>query len=314
MPAPDAVRDSFTLRPLPPAVPGERIALDGAAGPVTLYAAGPPVAGVPPMLLVHSVNAAASAYEIRPVYEHFATRRRVYAPDLPGFGLSDRSDRIYTPRLMTDAIHDALDAIEARHGPVPVDVLGLSLGCEFVARAVVERPERFRSVALASPTSFGRRAPRRGPPGSHLGMPWLHKVFTQPLWSEQFFRALTHPKSVRFFLRKTFGSKVVDQGLWEYDWLTTRQPGARHAPFYFVSGFLFARDANALYESIDKPVWMSHGTVGDFTDYAWKSHMADRPNWRFTVYEGCGALPWFQARERFLADFGDFLGWVERAV
>jgi pimeloyl-ACP methyl ester carboxylesterase len=314
VPAPDAVRDSFTLRPLPPAVPGERIALDGAAGPVTLYAAGPPVAGVPPMLLVHSVNAAASAYEIRPVYEHFATRRRVYAPDLPGFGLSDRSDRIYTPRLMTDAIHDALDAIEARHGPVPVDVLGLSLGCEFVARAVVERPERFRSVALASPTSFGRRAPRRGPPGSHLGMPWLHKVFTQPLWSEQFFRALTHPKSVRFFLRKTFGSKVVDQGLWEYDWLTTRQPGARHAPFYFVSGFLFARDANALYESIDKPVWMSHGTVGDFTDYAWKSHMADRPNWRFTVYEGCGALPWFQARERFLADFGDFLGWVERAV
>jgi pimeloyl-ACP methyl ester carboxylesterase len=314
VPAPDAVRDSFTLRPLPPAVPGERIALDGAAGPVTLYAAGPPVAGVPPMLLVHSVNAAASAYEIRPVYEHFAARRRVYAPDLPGFGLSDRSDRIYTPRLMTDAIHDALDAIEARHGPVPVDVLGLSLGCEFVARAVVERPERFRSVALASPTSFGRRAPRRGPPGSHLGMPWLHKVFTQPLWSEQFFRALTHPKSVRFFLRKTFGSKVVDQGLWEYDWLTTRQPGARHAPFYFVSGFLFARDANALYESIDKPVWMSHGTVGDFTDYAWKSHMADRPNWRFTVYEGCGALPWFQARERFLADFGDFLGWVERAV
>ncbi len=303
VPAPDR----FSLRPLPPAVAGERIALNGAAGPVTLYAAGPSPADAPPLLLIHSVNAAASAYEIRPVYEHFAAQRRVYAPDLPGFGLSDRSERAYTPRLMTDAIHDALAAIEARHGPVPVDVFGLSLGCEFVARAVVEHPARFRSVALASPTSFGRRAPRRGPPGAHLGMPWLHKVFTLPLWSERFFSALTHPKSVRFFLRKTFGSKDIDQALWEYDWLTTRQPGARHAPFYFVSGFLFARDANVLYEALDKPVWMSHGTVGDFTDYAWKSHMAGRSNWRFTVYEGCGALPFFQRPAQFMADYEAFL-------
>lgn len=294
-------------RPLPPAVPGERIVLSGAAGPVTLYAAGPAQPGVPPLLLIHSVNAAGSAYEIRPVFEHFAARRAVYAPDLPGFGLSDRSDRPYTPRLMTDAIHDALDAIAARHGTVPVDVLGVSLGCEFVARAAVERPERFRTVALASPTSFGRSAPRRGPPGSHLGMPWLHKVFTLPLWSGPLFRALTHPKSIRFFLRKTFGASTIDEDLWAYDCLATRQPGAEHAPFFFVSGFLFSRDANALYESLRLPVWMSHGTVGDFTDYGWKGQLAGRPNWRFAVYEGCGALPFFQRPADFARDYEAFL-------
>ena len=305
MPADQSSRDGRA--PLPPAVPGERIALSGTAGAVTLYAGGPAGAGAPPMLLVHSINAAGSAYEIRPVFEHFAARRAVYAPDLPGFGLSDRSDRSYTPRLMTDAIHDALDAIAARHGTVPVDVLGVSLGCEFVARAAVERPERFRTVALASPTSFGRSAPRRGPPGSHLGMPWLHKVFTLPLWSGLLFRALTHPKSIRFFLRKTFGASTIDEGLWAYDCLATRQPGAEHAPFFFVSGFLFSRDANALYESLRLPVWMSHGTVGDFTDYGWKSQLAGRPNWRFTVYEGCGALPFFQRSADFARDYEAFL-------
>ena len=310
MPADASDAAAFAQRSLPPAVPGERIALHGAAGAVTLYADGPAVDGVPPMLLVHSVNAAASAYEIRPVYAHFAARRRVYAPDLPGFGLSERSERAYTPRLMTDAIHDALDAIAARHGPVPVDVLGVSLGCEFVARAVVERPERFRSVALASPTAFGRRAPRRGPPGSHLGMPWLHKVFTLPLWSAPLFRALTHPKSIRFFLRKTFGSTHIDEGLWAYDCLATRQPGAQRAPFFFVSGFLFSRDANALYEALDKPVWMSHGTVGDFTDYAWKSRLAGRSNWRFTVFDGCGALPFFQRPAQFVREYEAFLAAV----
>ncbi len=60
----------------------------------------------PPLLLVHSINAAASAYEVRPIFERMVATNRVYAVDLPGFGFSDRSKREYTPRLYTDAIHE----------------------------------------------------------------------------------------------------------------------------------------------------------------------------------------------------------------
>jgi pimeloyl-ACP methyl ester carboxylesterase len=45
------------------------------------------------MLLIHSVNAAGSVAEMRPVYAHYGASRTVYATDLPGFGFSDRSDR-----------------------------------------------------------------------------------------------------------------------------------------------------------------------------------------------------------------------------
>ena len=38
-----------------------------------------------PLLLLHSINASASAYEVKPLFEHYRQQRPVYAPDLPGF-------------------------------------------------------------------------------------------------------------------------------------------------------------------------------------------------------------------------------------
>ena len=62
---------------LPPAIEAERREHDGRAGRLSYYVAG---SGAP-LLLVHSVNAAASAYEMRPLFEHYRGSRRVYAVD-----------------------------------------------------------------------------------------------------------------------------------------------------------------------------------------------------------------------------------------
>lgn len=50
-----------------------------------------------PVVLVHSVNAAASSYEMRPLFESLRRTRQVFALDLPGFGRSARDARTYTP-------------------------------------------------------------------------------------------------------------------------------------------------------------------------------------------------------------------------
>jgi pimeloyl-ACP methyl ester carboxylesterase len=91
---------------LPLAFPAERRDLDSPAGRLSLYCARPDGAGngLPPLLLVHSINAAGSAAEVAPLFAHYRQQRAVYALELPGFGFSDRSDRAYTPRLMTDAL------------------------------------------------------------------------------------------------------------------------------------------------------------------------------------------------------------------
>lgn len=293
----------------PASLPGDRIALVAGGCPLACYLTRPEAgAAARPLLMVHSVNAAASAAELRPLHEHYGRQRPVYAPDLPGFGLSDRGARDYTPRLMTDALHAVLDAIARDHGPGPVDAIALSLGCEFLARAAVERPGALRSVALVSPTGFSGRRRRRGPPGSTLQVAWLYRTLSRPWLGEPLFRLLTRPGVIRYFLRRTFGSRRIDEALWAHDVATARAPGAWRAPVAFLSAGLFSADVNSLYEALREPVWMCHGVRGDFTDYRGRDSVEDRAHWRFEVFDS-GAIPWFEdtpgfirAYDRFLAD------------
>lgn len=297
--------------PLPNAVSGDRRELSGRLRKLSYYVAGPVQSDAPPLLLIHSINAAGSAHEVRPLHDHYRAHRMVYSVDLPGYGFSDRSDRDYTIRLMTDAIHAMTEEIGQRHGPAPIDALALSLSSEFLARAAREAPVRFRTVALVSPTGFDQKAPWNGPPGSNRGKQWLYDTFTVRLWSRGFYDLLTSRRSVRFFLEKTWGGKNIDQGLLEYDLLTTRDPGAHRVVYRFVSGFLFSADITHIYESLAMPVWMSHGVRGDFTDYRHALAFSARPNWSFDVFE-TGALPHFEVPADFIARYDAFLARAAR--
>ncbi|MSQ74459.1 MAG: alpha/beta hydrolase [Rhodoferax sp.] len=298
-----------TVSRLTPALPAKRIDLDSPAGPLSLYSDRPEGTGVglPPLLLVHSVNAAASAAEIAPLFAHYRQQRAVYALELPGFGFSDRSERPYTPRLMTDALHAALTAIQAEQGGAAVDVLAVSLAGEFAARAKCEAPHSIRRLALVSPTGFRGAKLRYGLAGSTLGLPWLYRLLTWSGWRQGIFNTLTRPGVVRYFLRRTWGGQAIDEALWRYCVLTARQPGASNAPFYFVSAFLFSADINTLYEALDCPVWVSMATRGDFTDYQSRYTVSGRANWQFQAIEG-GALPYFEDLPGFASRLDPF--WI----
>ena len=311
--------------PLPPALmmplalPAERRDLATPFGSISLYRAGPDDAGgnsdrradssgpLPPLLLLHSINASASAAEIAPLFAHYRHKRAVYALEFPGFGFSDRSDRPYTVRLMTDALKWALTAIQAESGGVAADVVALSLSCEFAARVSVESPTLIRRLAMVSPTGFSGQKRRYGPAGSVIGPPWLLRLVLWPRWSEGLFRALTRPAVIRYFLARTWGSNAIDEALWRYDLLTTRQAGAHFAPLYFVAAQLFSADINSLYEAMTGPVWVSMATRGDFTDYQGRTTLADRSHWQFHAIEG-GALPYFEDLPAFASRLDPF--WV----
>jgi pimeloyl-ACP methyl ester carboxylesterase len=244
---------------------------------------------------------------MRPLYEHCSATRTVFAIDLPGFGLSDRTDRRYDPRLMTDALHALAEQVRLRCGAGPIDALASSLGCEFLARAAVEQPARWGRLALVSPTGLNGLKPRRGPPGSTRAMPWLLTLLTGRPWSRALYRTLTRPAVIRYFLQRTWGSKAIDETLWAYDVLTTRATGARFAPLHFLSGGLFSQDIHRIYEAVSQPVWISHGVRGDFKDFRGKALVKDRGNWRTTVYQ-TGALPYFEVPSAFFAGLDEFLG------
>ena len=158
------------------------------------------------------------------------------------------------------------------------------------------------------PTGFSRTTPDSAPQGATRAMPMLRRALTFPLWNRPLFDLLTSKSSIRFFLRKTWGSREIDEGLLEYDYLSTHQPDAQHAPYSFVSGFMFSLDIRRIYRSLTRPVWMAHGVRGDFTDYSGAEGFAPLPNWTIQVFPS-GALPHFEdiaaftrAHEAFLSD------------
>lgn len=288
--------------PLPAAVSGERFEFDSAAGRLSAYVAGEG----PPLLLVHSVNAAASAAEVTPLHEHYRRTRTVFSLDLPGYGFSERSDRAYTPRLMTDSLLAMIEPIRARCGDQPIDAVAVSLATEFLARAATERPAAWRTLALVSPTGFNGTTPRRGPPGSTREVPGLWSALRGPGWGAALFRGLTRPGVIRYFLERTWGSKRIDEALWRYDVITTRQPGAEHAPLHFLSGGLFSADIHRVYEALQLPVWVTQASQGDFTDYRGRGVVEGRANWRFTTFPG-GAMPYFEVLDAFVREYDAFL-------
>jgi len=93
-------------RALQPAVQAEHRVIRTEAGNLFCYADTSAPGRQP--LLIHSVNAAASSIEMRPLFELFRGKRPVYALDLPGFGFSSSRDQVYSPDLYKQAILDLM--------------------------------------------------------------------------------------------------------------------------------------------------------------------------------------------------------------
>ncbi|MEY4508772.1 MAG: hypothetical protein RLZZ450_894, partial [Pseudomonadota bacterium] len=208
-------------------------------------------AGGRPVVLLHGIHAAASSYEMRPLFDTLREHRSVYALDLPGFGFSERSSRPHTPETYVHAIEHLLRNASIRE---PADVIALSLSGEYAAKVAVEMPELVRSLVLISPTGFvaedkagwlerfSRRKKKALPNGLSDSVP-----------SRLFYELLVSRPSLRWFLRRSFEAKV-DKGMFDYAYNTSHQPGAWRAPLAFVAGRLFpAGSARNIYAHVRVP-------------------------------------------------------------
>ena len=99
----------------------------------------------PPLLLVHGV--AMRAEDWSPVLRRLMRTHRVYAPNLLGYGESDKPrDADYSVRTQAVLVRDFLDAMKLRDA----DVMGVSLGGWVALDFAAEHPERVRRLVLVS--------------------------------------------------------------------------------------------------------------------------------------------------------------------
>jgi pimeloyl-ACP methyl ester carboxylesterase len=245
-----------------------------------------------PLLLIHSINAAPSAYEVGPLFDYFRARRPVYALDLPGYGFSHRDDIKYRPQLFEDAISDMI-ALEIGE---PVDIVAMSLGSEFAARAAITLSRYIRSISLISPTGFGRpgsdRATQRANASNVSNI--AHSILSLPLWARPIFDLLTTRRTINYYLQQSFVGEVTP-GFVEYAYVTAHQPGAHHAPLHFLSGRLFTQNARTIvYENVRVPTLVIYDEDPNVSFDALPGHVEKCDNWQATRITPSRGLPHFE--------------------
>jgi 2-hydroxy-6-oxonona-2,4-dienedioate hydrolase len=99
-------------------------------------------AGRPPVILVHGL--VVSSRYMRPLIQHLGRHFPVLAPDLPGFGWSDKPRRV----LSLAELAEALGAWMAAAGLERAALLGNSLGCQIAVELARRQPERVPALVL----------------------------------------------------------------------------------------------------------------------------------------------------------------------
>jgi pimeloyl-ACP methyl ester carboxylesterase len=247
-----------------------------------------------PLVLLHSINAVASAHEMRPLARAFLRERDrpVYALEWVGFGHSDRPEIDYTPGLMEDQLEHWLERVLRPAGGA--DVVGLSLGATYAAEVARRRPDLVRSLVALEPAGLGSEP-------TEIGRGWSRLLFTLPGVQRAFYDRLTTPEALAKFARDNlftpeFG--VPDEYV-NFAAETARVEGAPRPLDDFLSGRMSPDDALETFRRLRQPLLLIHGTVASrrMESYTRLPELDGRANVS-VVSLPTGSMPhWERARE-----------------
>lgn len=247
-----------------------------------------------PVLLVHSIHAAAWSAEWRSVFEPLSTIDGfgpVYAIDLLGFGGSDRPPLHYTAQLYLDLIRDFIKEVI---GQSPI-VIGSSLGATYAIALEGAEPGTFREIIAVGPAGVSRLFDT-----GNVFTHGIEALFRSTVPGAALFRALVSPPSIRFFLNGVYprkGTKLEEAV--QLSRITSSHPNARFAPAAFV-GMHLSRDIRHVIQTLTCPLHVIWGTKASQSSYREAEQVRTLvPTTRFTAME-TGDLPHDELPDEFV--------------
>jgi len=258
--------------------------------------------GMERVVLIHGIHAAASAWEMRELFDRLAADHRVYALDLLGFGASDRPEIDYDDQLYVDLLREFLRR-EVRR---PAHVVASSVSAAHAIALAAEDPEPFASLTVINPTGLLTQAE-----GQRAGGRLVETVVRAPWIGEALYNLLVSRPSLRRWASRLYqGSDLLlEEHATAHHYSTSHQPGARFAPAAFL-GDALARNTYVALRGLEVPllaIWSEDGGPLDTgEEQAAFSGVAPEAE---HVWIESGALPHEQAPEE-VADL--VRGWVAR--
>ena len=243
----------------------------------------------PDLVLLHGINAAASSGEFRAIFEELAETYHVIAPDLPGFGRSDRPPLRYSATLYEQFVADFLADFEQ-----PA-IIASSLTAGYTLSALTDDATEIdpRDLILLCPTAIAGPEPPEQ---------WLRELIRLPLVGEGLFNLIASEPSIRYF-NADHGyydpTNVTDD--WQaYEWQTAHQPNARFAPASFISGYLNTdTDLTAAIKRLAVPTTIVWGREAEITPLKDGRQLASDSDATLVVFDESMLLPHVEFPEQF---------------
>ena len=240
----------------------------------------------PDLVLLHGINAAASNHEFHAVFDQLAEEYHVIAPDLPGFGHTDRPPLLYSASLMTTFVRDFLTDESDDATVVASSLTG-------AYAAIAAREVDVAELILVCPTDSsmgGRSVPRRS-------------LVRAPVVGQAIYNLIGSKASIRHF-HADHGyydmDKLTDEVV-DYEWASAHQPSARFAPASFISGFLDPEESlGDVLADLDVPITMVWGEDADITPLADGRVLADEADATLVVFGDSLLLSHVEHPEEFV--------------
>ncbi|MFT4921491.1 MAG: pimeloyl-ACP methyl ester carboxylesterase [Haloarculaceae archaeon] len=230
------------------------------------------------LLLFHGINAAASSHEFWRIFEELSEEYHVIAPDLPGFGHSDRPPLVYSGSLYATFAGDAIEDLSDE----PPVVVASSLSGAYAAMGARNTDVRELILACPTDTSMGGRRT------------WLRALFRSPVIGQSLYNLTVSKFSIRHFHddHGYYDVANLPEEVVDYEWTISHQAGARFAPASFVSGFLDPEeDLGDVLANLDVPTTLVWGRDADITPLSEGRTLAERADARLVVFDETLLLP-----------------------
>jgi pimeloyl-ACP methyl ester carboxylesterase len=253
-----------------------------------------------PLVLLHSFGPGHDSEEWRPASEFLARGFRVYAPDLLGWGRSDKPDIAYDHRLYIRLLVDFLRERVAER----CILVAAGLPAAYGVQLAVDHPELVSHLGLVVPSGIESCGD-----APELGDALLHHLLRIPVLGRSSLNLLTSRAGLLQYLRReVFQSpEKVDAARLDHYYRSCHQPGARAALAAYLSGYLDHNVADVA-AKLGIPVWLAWGRHARHPPIAtadlWLHHA---PVAELTVFEDCGNLPHLEASARFSQSLESFV-------
>jgi pimeloyl-ACP methyl ester carboxylesterase len=206
----------------------------------------------PPLVLLHNPGIGASAYEMRHIMAKLAEQYHVYAPDLPGFGLSDRPHLDYTVETYTAFCHDFLTEIVRR----PATLLASGISCCYAVEVAEQFPDVCQRLVLISPVTHSRPTQQTQAFSALLPIPLFGLMLYALCSTRGALRWLLAQRNPQY---RGSGQREQTKAAIDYFYATTHRFGAEHAPLALWAGKL-SKDTSTQFETLRQPVLVIWGT------------------------------------------------------